>query len=155
LGTGSVAGQQSGFTSLNTMLPTFSQRFAALPHQGHPADLERGSVIPLKRIAAMSHESALHKYTHKRLREVFGEPDHSLGRDDHWALRPGPDKGTINLLVNGTLEAPAVWVFDPHDHNDGVMRTAVQDEAHVDDIIKQIQERVKRAALPRGNAPSR
>jgi len=32
--------------------------------------------------------SVLHKFVHGRLREIFGQPDNSLGRDDDWSLRP-------------------------------------------------------------------
>ena len=95
----------------------------------------------------MPPRSLLSQRVHARFREVFGEPDNSLGRDDHWSLKTGPGKSAINLLVNGTLEVPAIWVFDPHSQGDDeVMRVAVKDEAHVDDIIRKIQERVKRAA---------
>jgi hypothetical protein len=97
----------------------------------------------------MSEASPLHVFVHKRLREVFGDPDNSLGRDDHWSLKPArPYAASINVLVNGTAETPAVWVFDPHAQNNGVLRAAVKDEGSLDAIIKQIQERVNRASLP-------
>ena len=94
--------------------------------------------------------SEFHKVLHKRFKEVFGDPDHTLGRDDHWALKPGGQAIPINVLVNGMPELPAVWVFDPNSRDDGVMRVSVKDEAHLDEIIEQIQERVKQAGLPRG-----
>jgi hypothetical protein len=94
----------------------------------------------------MSATSPLHQYAHRRFREVFGEPDHTLERDDHWALKPGPNSITINVLVNGTAENPAVWVFDPHSKNDGVLRKLIHNEDDLNDLIKQIQERVKQAA---------
>jgi hypothetical protein len=95
----------------------------------------------------MPDAAALHKFVHKRFREVFGEPSSSLGRDDHWSLPiSGLDLAAINVLVNGTSsESPAVWVFDPHIQHDGVMRVAIKDEATLEDTINQILERVKRA----------
>jgi len=95
----------------------------------------------------MSQRSSLSRHVHDRFREVFGDPNNSLGRDDHWSLQPATDKHWIHVLVNGTLEVPAVWVFDPHGQgDDGVMRVAIKDESHVDDVIKRIQNRMKRAA---------
>src|SRR5437870_12831950 len=89
------------------------------------------------RSAAMSQMpelSPLHKLLHRRFHEVFGEPDHTLGRDDHWALMPStPHAISINVLVNGMPEMPAVWVFDPYSRTDGVIRTSIKDEAHLED----------------------
>jgi hypothetical protein len=91
----------------------------------------------------------------ERFREVFGEPDNTLGRDDHRALKcdryavGGRDILSINVLVGGMSDMPAVWVFDPNSRDDGMMRIAVKDQAHLEDIINQIQERVKKASLPR------
>jgi hypothetical protein len=104
-------------------------------------------------MSQMPQLSVLHNVLHQRFKEVFGEPDHTLGRDDHWALKPARPDGQaipINVLVNGMPELPAVWVFDPNSRDDGVMRISVKDEAHLEDIIKQIQQRVKQASLPQG-----
>ena len=91
--------------------------------------------------------TALHQQVHKRFRETFGEPDNTLRRDDHWSLKPdGLNRASINVLVNGTAENPAVWVFDPHSKNDGVMRQLIAHESELEEIIKLIQDRVKRAA---------
>lgn len=92
------------------------------------------------------HISPLHNRLHVRFHEVFGKPSNSLGRDDHWSLYPKPNRPSINVLVNGQPELPVVWVFDPHDHADGVMRVAVKDEDHLDEVIAQIQKRLQRAA---------
>ena len=97
----------------------------------------------------MSDITSLHKYVHQRFREIFGEADNSLGRDDHWALKPSPYQSSINVLVNGTAEHPAVWVFDPHMPNDGVLRKVVTSESDVDELAKQIQERINQAAAKR------
>jgi hypothetical protein len=90
--------------------------------------------------------SPLHKFVHKRFREIFGDPDNALGRDDHWALKPSPYQASINVLVNGTSEAPAVWVFDPHVPNDGVLRKLIKSESEIEELVKHIQKRIEQAA---------
>ena len=95
----------------------------------------------------MAARSALHKFVHDRFCELFGDPDSSLGRDDHWSLRPeGPYRSCINLLVNGTAEQPAIWIFDPHSRNDGVFRASVKNEDDLHKVIRQIEHRLERAA---------
>ena len=91
------------------------------------------------------HTSPLHQHLHKRFKEVFGKPDNSLGRDDHWAFFPTPNSVSINVLVNGTAQTPAVWVFDPHSRDDGGMRSGIEGEDDLIEVVKQIQARVKRA----------
>ena len=93
----------------------------------------------------MSGNSPIHDYVHKRFRETFGEPDNTLGRDDHWSLRPGAFKPAINILCNGGAEVAAVWVFDPHSKNDGVIRVAVETRDQVEAIILTIQQRLRDA----------
>jgi hypothetical protein len=91
----------------------------------------------------MSDTSAIHELVHKRFRDVFGEPDSVLGTDNHWALKPDvPYAVSINILVDGTAKAPAVWVFDPHVKTDGVLRVFVENEQMLEDIILRIQARV-------------
>ena len=42
-------------------------------------------------LASSSKRSPLHSMVHDRFVEVFGKPESSLGRDDHWGLKPeGP-----------------------------------------------------------------
>lgn len=66
---------------------------------------------------------------------------------DHWSLRPdGPYRASINVLVNGTAEVPAIWVFDPHVKNDGVLRSVIKNEDELMEIVKQIKDRLDRAA---------
>jgi hypothetical protein len=90
----------------------------------------------------------LHELVHARIREVFGDPSSTLERDDHWALMPdGLDIAPIHILVNGTAESPAVWVFDPHSRSDGVHRVAVKDEDELHKIIKHIEHRLQRASV--------
>ena len=95
----------------------------------------------------MTSESPLHQFVHRRFREVFGDPNNSLGRDDHWALKPDRYRAAINVLVNGTGGNPVVWVFDPHCEEDGPLRTIIDDEQALGDLIKKIQDRVKAVAL--------
>ena len=95
----------------------------------------------------MPKSSELHQRILARFREVFGEPDNTLGRDDHWALKPDPHKLAINVLANGTAELPAIWVFDPHDHNDGVLRIGVKSHQDIEDFITLIRDRLERARL--------
>jgi hypothetical protein len=74
--------------------------------------------------------------------EAFGPPDHSLGRDDHWALTPFPSALTLNILLNGSGDMPAVWVFDPYGEPEGVVKSVVHNERELDDIIQAIRDRV-------------
>ena len=97
----------------------------------------------------MSQLSPISKYVHTRFREVFGEPHRSMGKDDHWSLPPTPMKAPIYVLVNGTIEQPAVWVFDTHDVVESVAVTSITNQDLAEGVIKQIQERVKRAGQPR------
>lgn len=87
-----------------------------------------------------------HMYT--RFREVFGLPSTMLELDSQWTLRPDSDPRApaLFLLVNGSYEKPAVWIFDPYDGGDNVWRTAVEADGDVDRIIKIIQDRVAAAA---------
>jgi hypothetical protein len=89
--------------------------------------------------------STLHKLVHKRFHEVFGGPDITLGRDDHWSLKPSKNSISINILVNGTGEKPAIWVFDPFSKTDGVLRELISNEKELNKVIKQIQQRLKLA----------
>ena len=85
---------------------------AALPHARPNADHGSGRVSFVVE-QAVAARSALHKFVHDRFCELFGDPDSSLGRDDHWSLRPeGPYQSSINVLVNGTAEQPAIWIFE-------------------------------------------
>jgi hypothetical protein len=95
----------------------------------------------------MSVDSPLKRACDRLLREAFGEPNRTLGRDHHWALKPHANGISINVLVNGTLDVPVVWVFDPYDHSTGVVDVAIETEDTVEKIIAQIQERLQRASL--------
>jgi hypothetical protein len=91
---------------------------------------------------------------------VFGTPSTMLERDSQWTLRPDSDARApaLFLLVNGSYEKPAVWLFDPYDGGDNVWKTAVEAQSDVDKIIKVVQGRVAAAAaswLNDGRPPAR
>lgn len=92
--------------------------------------------------------SPLLDHMYSRFREVFGSPSTMLELDSQWTLRPDSDPRApaLFLLVNGSYEKPAVWIFDPYDGGDNVWRTAVEAQSDVDKIITIIQTRVDAAA---------
>jgi hypothetical protein len=94
---------------------------------------------------SVRHKSEAHRMAHDKLIEAFGPPGKSLDRDDHWALAPYAGGITINLLLNGSSDVPAVWVFDPHDENDGVSRGFVQTTGELAAMIQVIRDRLERA----------
>ena len=89
--------------------------------------------------------SSLHQFVDDKFLKAFGKPHTSMGKDDHWRLQASPAHLPINVLLNGTREIPALWVFDAHDEK-GVFNTSITHENQVDDLIVQIQTRVRRAA---------
>lgn len=94
------------------------------------------------------HATPLLNHMYTRFREVFGTPNTMLELDSQWTLRPDTDPRApaLFLMVNGSYEKPAVWVFDPYDGGDNVWRTAVEAESDVDKIIKIVQDRVAAAS---------
>ena len=94
----------------------------------------------------MSQSVSISKHVHTRFREVFGEPERSMGKDDHWSFQPMPTKAPIYVLVNGTAEKPAIWIFDTHAKDDEVVSKTITNENELHDIINQIQQRVNNVA---------
>lgn len=90
--------------------------------------------------------SALHAAVHAHFRKAFGEPLHVLGKDHHWSIQAPPYWVPINILVNGSVREPAVWIFDPYDRENGVFKTAITKESEAIEVIKQIQDRVNRVS---------
>ena len=88
--------------------------------------------------------SPLLKHMYDRFRAVFGQPTTMLERDSQWTLRPdtNPLAPAIFLLVNGSYEKPAVWIFDPYDGESNVWRTLLEGEGQVDHIIETIEKRL-------------
>src|SRR5688572_27947656 len=106
----------------------------------------------------MSTHAEFHDLVQARLRECFGQPINTLGRADHWAiapdafkpeaLKPGEVKPAIHVLLNGTEDYPAVWVFDPYRKHDGVYYAALENQAHLDQIIQHIRTRLATTSTP-------
>ena len=94
----------------------------------------------------MSHISPFHQQVHLRLIREFGEPTNELGKDHQWTLRPAPMHASIHVLVNGSVDQPAIWVFDPHDYKDGIFRAYIKDMDHLESIIKSIRVRLEASA---------
>ncbi len=89
--------------------------------------------------------SPLHPIVHEKFRRAFGAPKRTEGKDHHWSLRSKANIAGINVLVNGSADEPVVWVFDPHDGDDGVLHQRIRDESDVDAMIKKIEDRLKNA----------
>ena len=96
----------------------------------------------------MSQESSISNYVHERFQEAFGPPHNTLGKDAHWRFQSSPDAIPINVLLYGTFENAAIWVFDAHDRNDSVFSASITHKDQVNEILRQIQQRVKRAGRP-------
>jgi hypothetical protein len=97
----------------------------------------------------MSQLTPLLQHLHDRFREAFGTPSSMLELDSQWTLRPDDDRlaPALFLLVNGSYEKPAVWMFDPYDGGDNVWRTAVESEDQIDRIIELVSKRLASATL--------
>jgi hypothetical protein len=91
--------------------------------------------------------SPLLDHMYNRFREVFGLPSAMLELDSQWTLRPDSDARApaLFMLVNGSYEKPAFWLFDPYDGGENVWRTAVEAEEHVDEIIVRVRKSVEAA----------
>jgi hypothetical protein len=94
---------------------------------------------------AVPPSSPLLAYIHAKFREVLGEPYSTLALDSQWSLRSEPRAPAIFVLVNGSYEKPAVWVFDPY-ATDNVWRTSITTEEQVDHALAIIRRRVISAA---------
>jgi hypothetical protein len=102
---------------------------------------------------------ALIDQVHARLREAFGEPYSMLGRDSQWSLRAPLDGDghtdgaapTLFVLVNGAVDKPAAWIFDPFDSGENVWRSAITLERHVEETIAEIRRRLAHASHRMGN----
>ncbi len=92
-----------------------------------------------------SASSPLLAYVHSQFREAFGQPSSMLELDSQWSLRSEPQAPAIFILVNGSYEKPAVWIFDPYEA-DNVWRTSITSTTEVDDAISIIKARMVSAA---------
>lgn len=68
-----------------------------------------------------------------------------LELDSQWSLRSEPEAPAIFILVNGSYEKPAVWIFDPYEA-DNVWRTSITSTTEVDDAISIVKGRLASAA---------
>lgn len=84
-------------------------------------------------------------YIHTKFREAFGAPSSMLALDSQWSLRSQPEAPAIFILVNGSYEKPAVWVFDPY-AAENVWRTSITSNDEVDQAIEEIHRRTRAAA---------
>lgn len=94
----------------------------------------------------MSKASPLLVYIHTRFREVLGEPSSMLELDSQWTIRCDPLAPAIFILVNGSYEKPAVWIFDPY-AAENVWRTSITSLGQVDDALATIGARVEMAEV--------
>jgi hypothetical protein len=90
--------------------------------------------------------SSMHATIQRRLAMAFGTPHQSFGKDSLWGLRSASRIPAVNVLVNGSEDIPVIWVFDPHDHQDGVSHYSIRSEADLDPIIAKIEHRVRQPA---------
>lgn len=100
---------------------------------------------PAKPLNSIGHHSPLLTYIHSKFREVFGEPWSTLELDSQWSLRSHPEAPAIFILVNGSYEKPAVWIFDPYT-SENVWRTSITSNQEVDKAIIEVQRRTKAAS---------
>jgi len=93
----------------------------------------------------MSASSPLRERVHEAFKKAFGAPDRVYGVDMHWSLRRFAYMAAVNVLVNGSSEEVVVWVFDPHDRNDGIQHQAVTTDAEIAPLVAMISDRVRLA----------
>lgn len=112
-----------------------------MTHPSHPTPEPQ---TPHARASIAVRGSPLLTYIHSKFREVFGPPYSTLELDSQWSLRSTPQAPAIFVLVNGSYEKPAVWIFDPYDA-ENVWRTSITCDAEVDSSIQEIKRRFKAA----------
>lgn len=93
----------------------------------------------------MNTASPLLTYIHAKFREVLGEPDTVLVLDSQWSLRVSPGAPAMFVLVNGSYDKPAVWLFDPYS-SENVWRTSITTNDQVDEALSLIRGRFAAAA---------
>jgi hypothetical protein len=89
--------------------------------------------------------SPLLAYIHAKFREILGEPYTTLVLDSQWSIRSDPKAPAIFVLVNGSYEKPAVWIFDPYTA-ENVWRTSITSSEEVDRALEEIGRRAAAAA---------
>ena len=94
----------------------------------------------------MAYVPSLDTLAHTRFRESFGTPRNWQGGGEQWSLIPAPGVVGVHVMLNRTHDGPVVWVLDPHDHSVGVVNYVIRKHAEIDEVITELQGRVKRAA---------
>lgn len=94
--------------------------------------------------------SAVQQIVYERMCEEFGRPEQeNFTQTEHWALQPYSGAPSINILLKEWKCVPAMWIFDPHDHETGVLCTYIQNESELEGMIAQVQARLKRTRRDR------
>ena len=93
----------------------------------------------------MSKASPLLSHLHDTFRAALGEPSSMLELDSQWSLRADPRAPAIFVLVNGSYEKPAVWIFDPF-AAENVWRTSITSKEEVNAALELINKRTASAA---------
>ena len=93
----------------------------------------------------MPTNSVLYGHLQDRIGHALDNSSFAMGRGDHWTIKCGPDKLPINLLVEDIAEKPVIFVFDPHDPDESVMRMSIQEVEEIDEFIDAMGDRVVRA----------
>jgi hypothetical protein len=106
----------------------------------------QASPHPRGSVALSKQPADLNTLVRARLREAFGTPEPSIGRDDLWSIAPRPQASPIRVLLNGMRGRPAVWLLDPHDLATGVTGMAITNAREIELVIAQIKQRVRKAA---------
>jgi hypothetical protein len=144
--------QQPGFTNSCEGCPYPARGTALAVSTGTSASKVR-SADPDMAFGSETEEAMSHpllEYIHARFRESFGPPYSTLGRDSQWSLRASLDGDgrldgaapTIFVLVNGSHEKPAAWIFDPFDGVDNVWKSSITAESDVESAIIEINRRL-------------
>ncbi|MCI0363803.1 MAG: hypothetical protein L0219_07970 [Phycisphaerales bacterium] len=93
-----------------------------------------------------TNKESLHAFVHARFHEAFGVPHNVEGRGEQWTLKPAAmHSSAIHVVLNGTRKGPAVWVFDPHESQTGIVNTAIAQPRQIDELINLIQQRLNMA----------
>jgi hypothetical protein len=86
----------------------------------------------------------LNQLAHARFREAFGE-SRTVGEGEQWSLMPAYPGNRINIVLNGTRNGAALWIFDPHDP-EGAVSASITEARQINELIEQLHERVRRAS---------
>ncbi len=93
----------------------------------------------------MSEPIDLQALAHAKFQEAFGKPHNRQSGGDHWSLRPFENANVIHVMLNGTRLGPNVWVFDPHDQDDGIFNSMIDSVHQIEASICKIRDRLESA----------